>query len=136
MTYVNTPRFAWTGGTWTPRLPARFWTPGEDVVGGVRVAASGVPASYIVDRRQVLEVPVRFWENEWTDAQALVAFGQSAQAFTYFPDSLEPENFQVYLDEPAPGKRWNPTRTEFPRVFEIVLTLRGAGSTPWVPFFP
>jgi hypothetical protein len=110
----------------------------DEAVGGVRVSAAGIPASYIVRRETLVDVPVRFTEAEWPDVLALVTFGQSSQVLTWYPDALEAENFQVYLQKPAAGEGWSPNRLgDYPRAFEVTLQLRGAsGAAPWQAFFP
>jgi hypothetical protein len=132
-------RFACGGGAgdFTTKLPARAWQPADETVGGVRLAASGVPATYVVRRDATLEVTLRIEEAEWAALLALVAFGQSGEVITWFPDANEAESFAVYLHAPAPGQRWAPTRdADFPQVFQVALTLRGAaGAAPWLAYF-
>lgn len=126
-------RFVYSATDWTTFLPVRAWTPVDETVGGRRISAAGVPATYIVRRDVLVEVTLRFWEVEWPDVLDLVTFGQSGESFAWFPDAAEPENYAVYLESPAPGERFAPTRDgSFPRVFEATLVLRGVDSV--LPF--
>jgi len=117
--------------------PARPWLPADETVGGSRTAASGVPASYVVRRDATVSLTLRIEEAEWIDFLLLIAFGQSAQAFLWFPDTDEAESFSVYLEAPAAGAQLTPTRDgAYPAVFEVTITLRSAdGTAPWTEFF-
>ena len=124
--------------TWTTELPARAWTPADETVGGMRVAGSGIPAGYIARRDDLLDLTLRLNEDEYDTLRALIAYGQAQQSFTWLPDadgSLG--NVVVYLVSPAPGEKWAPTRsTEYPRVFELTLTLRAVTQgTSWPAYF-
>ena len=132
-------RFTYTGGgDWTTVLPTRPWTPLDETLGGRRVAASGLPATYVVRRDALLELPVRVLEAEWDDLLALVTFGQTGGQITWYPDIEDAPgtSFDVYLEAPAPGIRWNPTRlADYPRALEVTLTLRGVTTAPWQVYF-
>lgn len=135
--FPNTPRFVYGSSQFIPTYPARAWNPSDEPIGGARISAAGVPASYIVRRDALLELTLRFTEAEWPTVRALVAFGQSGQEIAWYPDAAEVTSFSVYLHAPAAGERWGPTRSaDFPRVFELTLTLRGVDdAVPWVAFF-
>lgn len=137
MSHAQRSRFEYGGLTFETTLPARPWTPIDDTVGGSRVAAAGIPAAYIVRRDALLDLPLRVLETEWPALANLVAFGQSAQPFLWFPETLLTESFTVYLENPKPGERWSPTRSsEYPRMLEMTLTLRGVGAAvPWREYF-
>jgi hypothetical protein len=130
-------RFVYGTSTWVTDLPARFWSPTDNTVGGTRVSAAGVPATYVVRRDGLLELPLRLHESEWPDLLALVAYGQSGLPISWAPDADNPgAAVDVYLESPAPGEKWTPTRSaEFPRVLEQTLTLRGLTTAPWAAFF-
>jgi hypothetical protein len=132
-------RFTYTGGgDWTTVLPARPWTPADETLGGRRVAGSGVPATYIVRRDALLDLTLRLLEAEWDDLLALVTFGQTGGQITWYPDvdDAPGTSFTVYLEAPAPGMRWAPTRlADYPRALEQALTLRGVASAPWQAYF-
>jgi len=125
--------------TWDTALPVMLWTPADDTVGGWRDSAAGVPASYVVRRDALLEMTLRVEEPDLVHALNLIAWGQSAQPILWTPDPLEDPDttVPVYLVTPAPGSRWSPTRsTEYPRMFEVAITLRGVGTAmPWRPYF-
>lgn len=132
------PRFEYdVGSSFETEHPSRPWTPMDETVGGSRTAASGVPASYLVRRDATVSLTLRLEETEWADFLALIAFGQTAQAFLWFPDTDEVENFSVYLAVPSAGERLTPTRDNaYPAVFEVTITLRSAdGTAPWLAYF-
>lgn len=137
MALARRSRFVYaTASAFAATLPARPWTPVDNTVGGSRTAASGVPASYIVRRDGLLELTLRIEEAEWAAFLALIVFGQSAAAFVWFPDAEEATSFTVYLDSPAAGEKWKPTRDTYARVFEVTITLRSTDGTPlWLPYF-
>lgn len=134
-------RFVYGATDWTTSLPVRAWTPVDATVGGRRVSAAGVPATYIVRRDTLIELVLRLTEDEWEDVLALVAFGQTGQAITWYPDAnnTDPdyEAVAVYLETPAPGERFTPTRDgQYPRMIEVTLVFRGvAGILPWTPYY-
>jgi hypothetical protein len=139
---IRRSRFVFGGGTWETELAVRPWMPYDHSIGGMRIAASGVPASFIVRRDRMLEVTCRVFEAEWLDCLALIEYGQTMAPITWHPDIEDPEptapeTVSVYLDHPAPGERWSPTRlAEFPQCLEVPLMLRGvSGALPWRPFF-
>ena len=136
----NTPRFVYGGTEFIPDRPARFWAPVDNTVGGMRIAGGGTPASYVARRDAMIDLTIRLSESQWPELLNLVIFGQSAQPFRWYPDALltdeGTDSFLVYLQAPGPGERWSPTRLgDFPRVLEMTLTLRGAASVPWKPYF-
>lgn len=125
-----------SGGIFSPRLPPKPWTPIDETTGGSRTAAGGVPASYIVRRDSLLEVVLRIDEDEWTDFVNLIAWGQSGESFLWYPDADDVgTSFEVWLEEPKPGGRYSPERTDFPRVLECTLILRGVDVPPWPNYF-
>lgn len=123
--------------TLTTTISVKPWTPMNRTIGGQRIAASGVPASYVVRTDHLLDVTLRFYESEWSAVENLIAFGQSAQSFLWYPEATSGASVEVYLDAPAYGDTVTPTRdAEFPRVMEVTLTLRGVGTVvPWQPYF-
>lgn len=131
-------RFTFGVSVFETTLPPRAWNPSDRSVGGSRIAASGTPAAYLVRRDAMLEVTLRFYESEWAAVANLVAWGQSAQAITWAPEASDPgTTVDVWLDTPAPGESFNPTRSsDYPRVLELSLMLRGKdGAAPWTPYF-
>ena len=120
-------KFAFGTSTFTCSWPARPWTPSDATVGGTKVSAGGVPASYVVRRDALLEVPLRFDEGEYPFLLALVAWGQQGLPIAWTPDVEDATlgTFTVYLEAPAPGSTWKPTRdTAYLRVMEYTITLR------------
>jgi hypothetical protein len=119
-------------------ISVRPWLPIDRTVGGSRTSAAGVPASYVVRQDSLLVVTLRFWESEWLGILNLLTFGRSDQSFLWFPDVDDTgTSVEVYLETPIAGEDATPTRDgEFPRVMELVITLRGVGTAvPWLPYF-
>jgi hypothetical protein len=132
------PRFEYGDGFFfEASLTALAWTPKDITTGGRRIASAGLPASYVVRRDAVLDVQLRFTEDEWPDLLAVIAAGQSDAVLTFYPDAEESTTFQVYLDAPASGDTFQPVRdSAFPRMLTVTLTLRGvSGTPPWVGYF-
>lgn len=134
---IRRSRFEFGAEVFETSLPTRAWQPVDASVGGSRTSAAGVPASYVVRRDAIAELVVRVAETEWAAFLNLIVFGQSAQRITWFPDAEVDESVEVYLVAPAAGDSWSPTRdSNYPRVFDVTITLRGAGTdVPWRPFF-
>lgn len=126
------------GEEFITQLPPRAWMPAEQTIGGERTSEAGIAASYIARTDVLLDVTLRFFEDEYEDVRALIRFGQTKQGFLWFPDAEDVVSFLVYLDAPKVGERWAPTRDgQFPRVFEQAITLRGVGAVePWLRYWP
>lgn len=139
--YPMRSRFTFGAADWTTSLTSRPWTPVDETVGGRRISAAGIPATYVVQREVLVELPLRIEEDDWENLLALVAYGQTGQSFRWYPDSaLTDEDYDsalVYLQSPAPGERFSPSRDgQYPRMFEATITLRGVSSSlPWTPYF-
>ena len=123
------PRFDYgVGGdaqTWAAVLPCRYWTETPEKVGGRQLAMSGLGASYFVRNDMLVQVPVRFYEEDWPNLWNVIRYGQLELPFTWYPDANESTSYTVYLHHPDTGTRLLPTRdSEYPHVKEIVLTLR------------
>ncbi len=124
------------GGVFEPRLPPAPWTPADSTIGGSRTSATGVPAAYVVRRDALVELVLRLDEDEWTDFVNLLIWGQQGESFLWYPDAAQPlEFFEVYLEAPAAGERVQPERTEFLRVYDVTITLRGVDLPPWPNYF-
>jgi hypothetical protein len=129
-------RFAYGSSTFETTISVRPWTPRDSTVGGTRVAGSGVPATYVVRRDNMVSVTLRLREDQWEDLLDLVAYGQAGLPFIWYPDANDlTESFTVYLHAPAAGSEWEPTRGELPRILEATLTLRSLSGSLWRPYF-
>jgi hypothetical protein len=130
--------FDYGAGTWEAELSAVDWLPMDSTVGGQRISAAGIPASYVVRRDVLLQLTLRVRESEWASFLNLLTYGQAAEAITWTPDAEVPaETYQVYWHAPAAGEQMTPSRNaEYPSVFEVSITLRGVGtSAPWRPYY-
>jgi len=130
-------KFVFGGITWETSLPAHPWTPADSTFGGERrITATGIPAVDLVRRDDLIDLVLRVREREWTQLLALITFGQSAETFLWYPDADLPGLVTVWLESPVAGEEWGPTRSDYPRVFEVTLTLRAALSfTTWSEYF-
>lgn len=137
MSYARRSRFVYGDTEFETELSAKPWTPGDVTVGGTRTAAAGIPASYIVRRDTLYELPLRVSEAEWPAFRDLIAFGQSAETFLWLPDADFAQSLLVYLESPKAGEQWAPSRmADFERVFDMTITLRLAEQqTNWVAYF-
>jgi len=126
-------RFVYSTTDWSSRLPVRAWERVTPTIGGHRISAAGTPASYIVRRDHILLVPLRFFETEWADVQALIAWGQSGELLTWYPDALDAgTSFSVYMHSPAAGEDITPSRDgTYPGLLDITIGLRSLADTPW-----
>ena len=138
------PRFIWgTAGSevnWRLRLPMLPWAVEAPTIGGSRTAAGGIPAAYVVRRDDNLVLTLRLYETEVRLARALVAWGQSSEPFSFYPDR---ENtavlYTVYLEAPLAGDAFQPVRVGgFPKLFEVSLTVRRTSFGNWdgLDYFP
>ncbi len=130
-------RFEYGVTSFECEVSAKPWTPGYNTIGGSRKAASGLPASYIVDEEHLVDLFLRIRESEWTAYRALIAYGKASGEITWYPDADEPTSYLCYLESPSAGERVTPSRDgNYPRIFEVQLTLRGVDSEiPWQPYF-
>ena len=131
-------RFTYDVTDYTTELPVRAWNYRTPTVGGSRKSATGVPASYVMRREDILVVTLRFHEWDWLTVRALVVWGQAAEPFDWFPDADEATSYEVYLESPAAGTDIVPTRlSDFPRVLELTIEIRKVDGTPWdVEYWP
>src|SRR5688500_20403631 len=93
-------RFAYDVTDFTVELSVRPWNYRVPTVGGSRKSATGVPASYVVRREDILAVTLRFYEWEWLDVRAVVVWAQAAEVIEWFPSADEVESHDVYLESP------------------------------------
>ncbi len=134
---VRRSRFDFGTSSWTTELSAQEWSPSDETVGGFRISAGGVPASYVVRRDALIEVPLRVLETEWAAFLNLVQWGQSSQQVTWYPDADDiGTSFLCYWHSPHAGDRVAPARdAAYPRMFTVTVTLRGVGAVvPWTPY--
>lgn len=144
MALIRRPRFVYgASGDLTLTWPALAWTPGLASVGSRNVAASGVPAAFIVREDNLIDLTLRLEEWEWPLLLDVVRFGLTSQSFRWYPDATNvddeyDDSFEVYLEVPAPGERFAPARDgRFARHFHASITLRGVGVVvPWLEYFP
>lgn len=128
-------RFVWgvVGGEveWVTSLPAMPWDRFQDTEGGSAIAASGVPASFVIREDHVLIVRLRLWEEEWADLLELIAWGQGSNSFLWYPDDAVDDSYEVYLHAPRAGQRFQPTRGDFPGLLEVSIELRRVDGGTW-----
>lgn len=136
------PRFIWgTAGSevdWRLRLPMLPWDHEDITVGGSRTAAGGIPAAYVVRRDENLLLTLRVYETELTYLFGMVGWGQASESIRFYPDQNSSTYYTVYLETPKAGESWRPTRTQFPKVLEVSISLRKTNYANWddLDYFP
>lgn len=132
---IRRAAFLYSDQLFETSISVRPWTPADETVGGMRISAAGIPASYVVRRDALIELTLRLFEEEWPGFLNFLAFAQTAEQFVWYPDADEAFAYAVYLHAPSAGERVTPTRDgSMNRVFEVSITLRGVETT--VPFEP
>lgn len=113
-------------------LPVGVWSPTVSTEGVQRLTATGVAGRNRTGRRDILMVPIRFYEIEWPYVEALIIWGQTKAPFEWQPDADDAQVFDVILDSPQVGRGYAPTRDgAFPRMLTILLGLRRADGSSW-----
>ena len=139
---MSTPEFPWRSrfvyGTaldltdWETILPVRPWLHPTDTVGGARTAASGTPAAYVVRTDYNLSITLRLYETELPALATLIAWGQAAESFRWYPDADNAAYFEVYLEAPKAGESWQEARLgSYQRVTEVQIMLRRVDGFAW-----
>lgn len=124
-----TPRLFWDDGEVndeTLELPVGLWRHSFPAIGGDIESDAGFPASFVVRRDYCVEVPFRFFEEEWPTMRALVAHGQAEGVIVWYPHADDLTTFyNVYLESPALGEDVRPLPDgEYPAALSLVLTFR------------
>lgn len=126
-------RFVYSASDYTTELAVRPWARSTRTVGGSRTAAGGVPASYVARRDRVLVLTPRVWEDEWSNIEEMVEWGQGSELITVYldyPDFSVPVD--CYLESPLAGSELSDNRSaEFPHILEPVLEFRRADGLVW-----
>lgn len=136
------PSFAHGLGTLELSLPVGLWRHAVSSVGSRRHAAAGTPAASRTKRRDVLMVPLRFYEAEWPDVLEMLAWGQTKAPMTWTlsadEESGELASAEVWLDSPRVGDTYAPEPDpDYPRVLVLEVALRRIGGEPWnLEYFP
>lgn len=117
-----------------PMLPP---TPVDGTIGGRDIAAAGIPAAYRVCQYDLLDVTLRFFENEWPQVQSFIRDAQeSAAAFVFYPDQLDTGHaYSCYLQMPVMGEDVRPRRGEYFGSMELSIQLRSVSGAFDVQFF-
>ena len=120
--------------TWTLTFPARPWTKRRGTsAGGSRTAASGTPAGYVVRKDQILSLPLRLFEHEIDDLDAMLDWAEIGQLVRWFPDSNDAALFfDCYIDSPTAGDELDHPRNDTDGagiIYDVTLVLRTPGST-------
>lgn len=111
-------------------LPVALWQHGSHSVGLIRCTALGAPAVVISQRKQILRVPLRFYESEWPSVRELIAWGQTKAPFVWYPDSDiyaqdQLESAVVVLEAPKVLEALQPEPdADYPRALTLTITLR------------
>lgn len=117
--------------------PCKPWDAERPSVGGIDWSATLVPASYVVNRAGDLKVTIRVTEAEQAAVIAWLEAVQDASSFDFWLDATG-ASVSSYLVSPAAGETIQMTRLQnYPKVFELLVTLRRVDGAAWVlPFYP
>lgn len=129
---MRVPTFEYPGVDLALMLPVALWVHQLKATGGDIESDAAFPASYVVRRDYQLSIPLRFYESEWPEVRALIEYGQTGGAFTWFPDLESEDSFDVYLD--APGIEADIVATPdatYPRALILTIVLRRVDGEPW-----
>lgn len=130
MSHRRRPRFEVGGLVWEASLPCYPWILEDTSIGGRDTSAAGVPASYVVRWDALVNLRLRLREAEWPELLAVLAAGQEADGsgagvITWYPDALVDASIAVWLEAPAHGEEFAPSRLEnLPRLMELDIVLR------------
>lgn len=111
-------------------LPVGLWQHGGPSMGTARRTGTGIPGVSIINRKRILTVPIRFYEEEWPAVRRLIEWGQGKRPFIWIPESdpfAQDQIVQatVYLDAPRVVDLVSPIPdANYPRVSSIALTFR------------
>ena len=98
--------------TLTLSLPVTRWDPGARTEGRFLKAATGAPGPSLRLRKYLLNVTLRFLEEEWPDIIAFLNVVQMGAAFTWIPNGPmeEVSSVTVYWEAPHLTDVISPTR--------------------------
>lgn len=122
----------------TYTYPQKCWDPERPSVGGIDWSATGVPAGYVIHRDGDLKAVFRVTEAEVPATLAWLEAAQEGQSFSVWLDATTGAPVTAYLVSPTAGEKIQfPRSQQYPRVFELSLTLRRVDGAAWVvPFYP
>lgn len=116
--------------TWAARLPVGLWAHNVPTVGTSRKTATGIPGASLDHRKQLITVPVRFFEDELPIMRRLLEWGWTKAPFIWVPESDPYAQDQiveasVILHAPTVTDVVSPQRDgQYPRALVLPLTFR------------
>jgi len=132
------PKFqypATTGTQLTLARPMGFWEHRQETVGGFRDSAAGVRAAITIRRDYLLDIVLRFPEDNLDDVETMVAWMQDnpSTAFTFWPDvDVTGTSYASLLVSPGIGESLRATRNgTFKSDLETTLTLKRSNGAAW-----
>lgn len=88
MSLIFVPKVVYGAGPTTINFihPQKLWVPKAKPIGGAVVSEAGVPTAYTIRREQLVQLNLRFQEQEWAAVDDWLAFAQSGQPFDFYFD--------------------------------------------------
>lgn len=130
MSLPHRPRVSYGAGptVFDFTLPMELWGYAGRHHGGRAVSGAGIPEVYTIRREHRVALTLRFTEGEWSDVEAWIrAVMESGATFDFrFDQDVVATEYEVYLEEPAPGSTWSPSRGEFPTELFVNVVLRNS----------
>lgn len=126
------PRWVYDDGSpvdYTMALPQMPWDYESRGLGGHDVSAAGIPAAFEIRRDHILHLTLRFWEQEWPDAERLARHLQRGGEVTFYPDASEGTSHTVYGEAPALGEAISPRTSSVGGVLELDVSVRRTTSS-------
>jgi hypothetical protein len=131
---TNRPSVEYDETTFAASLPCRAWEPERESIGGSRTYTAGTATSYVRAKRSFLPLRIRFTEAEYPDVVEMIDWfheNNMGPANVRTDQDDEYTEIAAYLESPAIGEKWRPTRDEGdPSVFALTLIFRSTTDTP------
>lgn len=128
------PRFDIDGASIVFTYPIMRPAPGARTEGRMLKSSTGVPGASLRLRKYLLDITLRYTEDEWEKVMDLLAFAQMGYDFRWFPQSFDPEAptyITTYLEAPHLRDIVKPIRDHaILRMFTLPLTLSRMDQ-PW-----
>lgn len=128
------PRFDFGDDSIELTYPVTRWRPGARTEGMWLDSIVGIPGPSLRLRKYLLDLVLRFREDEWELVKAFMEYAQTGESFRWFPrayDDAVPESLTVFLEEPRVDRGIVPARdSTIIWMFTQPLTISRM-STPW-----
>lgn len=128
------PRFDFGASTLTLTYPVTRWNAGARTEGRFLKSSTGVPGPSLSLRKYLLDVTLRYTEDEWPDVMAFVSYAQMGDSFVWYPqshDDAQASFVTSWLESPRMNAGIRPVRdASLLWLFTLQITLSRM-SSPW-----